>query len=59
MIVSVSGPGLPDGIFSNPKIPIWANVGGYCNGRCWYMMWPLGLVFYGHFVYFVAIWYIL
>jgi hypothetical protein len=55
MIVSVSGPGLPDGIFSNPKIPIWANVGGYCNGRCWYMMWPLGLVFYGHFVYFVAI----
>jgi hypothetical protein len=23
--------GLPDGIFSNPKIPIWVNFGGPCN----------------------------
>jgi hypothetical protein len=48
-----------------PKIPIWVNFGGSCGGRCWYILWPLGL-FYGrltyimrsYLVYFMAIWYI-
>jgi hypothetical protein len=48
-------PGLPDGIFSNQKIPIWVNFGGSCYGRCWYSIWPFGL-FFGYFVYFVATW---
>jgi hypothetical protein len=34
-----------------PKIPIWIDFGGSCNGRCWYILSPL--------VYFTAIWYIL
>jgi hypothetical protein len=41
-----------------PKIPIWVNFGGSCNGRCWYMyfiaiwsiLWHFGL-FNGHLVY--------
>jgi hypothetical protein len=39
--------------------------GGYSNGRCWYIIWPLGLM-YAHLVYFMpiigrylVIWYIL
>jgi hypothetical protein len=47
-----------------PKIPIWINFGGPCDGRCWYILWPFGL-FYGHLsilygllVYFMVIWYI-
>jgi hypothetical protein len=39
-----------------PKIQIWENFGGTCNGRFWYILWPFGL-FYGHLVYFVADWY--
>jgi hypothetical protein len=42
---------LPDGLFSNQKIPIWVNFGGSFNGKCWY--------FYDHLEYFTAIWYIL
>jgi hypothetical protein len=42
----------------NPKILIWVNFGGSCNGRCWYILWPFGQ-FYGHLVYFRALWYIL
>jgi hypothetical protein len=37
-----------------PKIPIWVNFGGSCNGRCWYSLLPFGL-FYSHLVYFVTI----
>jgi hypothetical protein len=40
-----------------PKFPIWVNFGRSCKGRCYYILWPFGL-FYGHMVYFVAIWYI-
>jgi hypothetical protein len=29
-----------------PKIQIWVNFGGSCNGRCWYILWTLG-PFYG------------
>jgi hypothetical protein len=32
-IVLESDAGLPDGLFSNPKIPILVNCGGLCNGR--------------------------
>jgi hypothetical protein len=39
--------GLPDGTFSDQ---IWVILGGSCNGRCWYILWPFGL-FYGHLVY--------
>jgi hypothetical protein len=48
-----------------PKIPIWVNFGGSCDGRCWYILWPFGLfdghlaifyglfgMFYGNLVYF-------
>jgi hypothetical protein len=41
-----------------PKIPIWVNFGGSCNGRCWYILWPFGM-FYGILLYFTAIWYTL
>jgi hypothetical protein len=29
-----SQPGLPDGLFSKPKIPIWVNIWGPCTGQC-------------------------
>jgi hypothetical protein len=45
------GAGLPDGIFSKPKIPILVISGRSCNGRYWYI--------YGRLVHFPAIWYIL
>jgi hypothetical protein len=41
-----------------PKIPIWVNFGGSRKGRCWYILWPIGL-FYVHLVYSVSIWYML
>jgi hypothetical protein len=31
-------PGLPDGLFSNQKIPIWVNFGGSCNGKSWHIL---------------------
>jgi hypothetical protein len=45
--LSVFAPVLPDGIFSNQKIPIWVNFGGTYNGRIfkmaiWYILWPHG-----------------
>jgi hypothetical protein len=50
--------GLPDGIFFKPKILIWLNFGGHCNGRCWRISWKFG-IFYGHLIYFMDIWYIM
>jgi hypothetical protein len=49
---------LPDGLFSNQKIPVWVNFGVSSNGISWYILLPFGL-FYGHWKYFMAIWYIL
>jgi hypothetical protein len=40
------------------KDALWVNFGGSCNGKSWYILRPLGL-FYGHWKYFIAIWYIL
>jgi hypothetical protein len=42
---------LPDGLFSNQKIPIWVNFGVSWYKKYWY--------FYDHLEYFTAIWYIL
>jgi hypothetical protein len=36
-----------------PKIPIRVNFDGYCDGRCWYILWPFGLL-YRHLAYFTA-----
>jgi hypothetical protein len=48
---------------SKPKIPIWVNFGGPCNGKCpfmsiWSILRPLE-IFYRHLLDFMAIWYIL
>jgi hypothetical protein len=40
-----------------PKIPIWVNFIGSCNGSCWYILWAFG-IFYCHLVFFIVIWYI-
>jgi hypothetical protein len=60
-------PGLPDGVgIFRPKILMWANFGGSCIGRCWYMylmrirslLRPSNIfdflfgIFCGNFVYF-------
>jgi hypothetical protein len=34
-----------------PKIQIWVNLGGPCNGRWWYILWTLG-PFYGLLLHF-------
>jgi hypothetical protein len=62
----VSGPGtsVARWFVFKPKIQIWENFIGSCNGRCWYIFWTLGLfyglfvIFYGHLVSLVVIWYI-
>jgi hypothetical protein len=41
-----------------PKIPIWVNFGGPCNGRCWYISWPFGLFTAIWYKYFMVVWYI-
>jgi hypothetical protein len=48
---------LPDGLFSNSKIPIWVNFGGPLNGKGWYVLRSVG-IFYNRLVYVMAIWYI-
>jgi hypothetical protein len=42
-------PGLPGGIFSNQKFPIWVSFGGPWNGKVWCILWPFGNL--------AAIWY--
>jgi hypothetical protein len=52
-----------------PKIPIWINLGGLCNRRCWYIirpfgpifvqpfglfLWPFG-IFYGYLIHFTIL----
>jgi hypothetical protein len=31
-------------IFSNQKSPFWVNYGGPCNGKGWFILWPLGFL---------------
>jgi hypothetical protein len=58
--------GLPDiRYIFEPKIPIWVNFGGSFNGRCSYILRPLGLlyirpygIFCGHLAYFSPFWYV-
>jgi hypothetical protein len=46
-------PGLPDGLFSCQKIPIWVNFGGPWNGKkmlVYFMtimniLWPFGIIY--------------
>jgi hypothetical protein len=47
-----------------PKIPIWVNFRGSCDGRCWCILWPF-VRFDGHLaifssflVHFMVIWYV-
>jgi hypothetical protein len=58
------GAGLPDGLFSIEKIPIWANCKALQNlpklgffVTIWSILGPLK-IFYVNMVYFVVIWYI-
>jgi hypothetical protein len=37
-----------------PKIPIWVNLAGSWNGKCWRILWSFG-IFYVHLVYFMSI----
>jgi hypothetical protein len=48
---------LPDGFFTNPKIPIWANFGGPEVGKCWCIIRPFGIL-YDHWGNLMIIWYI-
>jgi hypothetical protein len=41
-----------------PKIPIWVNIGGPWNGKCWYILWLYGILD-SHLEYLTDIWYIL
>jgi hypothetical protein len=43
-------PGLPDGIISYQKIPIWVYFGGPWNGKYWYILWQFGTL-YGNLVF--------
>jgi hypothetical protein len=56
--------GLPDGLFSNPKIPILGKVWRVLLWKIlvyFMIIWSILLlleIFYGHLVYFVVMWYI-
>jgi hypothetical protein len=56
--------GLPDGLFSNKKIPIWENILRATDWKIllyflavWNISWTFG-IFYYHLEHFVIIWYI-
>jgi hypothetical protein len=39
---NATGAGLPDGRYVfKPKIQVWVNFGGSCDGRSWYILWTL------------------
>jgi hypothetical protein len=42
--------------FSNKIKQNWVNLGGSCNGRCWYILWTFDL-YCGQLVYVISIWY--
>jgi hypothetical protein len=41
--------GLPDGVFSDQKIPIWVNFGRPWNGKGWCIQWPFEIYLYSLF----------
>jgi hypothetical protein len=43
-------------VYFHTKNPNLGNFWGSWNGTLWSVLWPLG-IFYGHLVYFIAIWY--
>jgi hypothetical protein len=47
---------MPDGIFSNQESHFRQIFGGFCNGRCWYVLRTF-VLFYGDLIYFMTIWY--
>jgi hypothetical protein len=54
-------PGLPDGLFFKPKIPIWVNLGIFYDHLVYFaaignILWPF-VIFCGHFVYIPPFWY--
>jgi hypothetical protein len=60
MLLEIGHTGLPDGIFSNQKLPIWVNIGMSCNEKMSVnftairsILMPFR-IFYGHLVYFVG-----
>jgi hypothetical protein len=57
-----SAAGLPDGFFSNQKVPIWVNFGGPWKMLIYFMaVWNILQTFsicHDHLVHFVFLWYI-
>jgi hypothetical protein len=59
LLTAAFGTGVARWHIFKPKIPIWVNFGGTCNGRClytyfmsiWSIFWPFGILC-GHLVYF-------
>jgi hypothetical protein len=47
--------GLQDGIFSNPKSQFGQILEGLLTGKCWWILWPLG-IYFGTLVDFMGIW---
>jgi hypothetical protein len=45
-LILQAGAGLPDGLFSDQT---WVNFGRPLNGKCWYILWPFGII-QGHLV---------
>jgi hypothetical protein len=41
-------------VYFQTKNPIWVNIGGSCNERCWQILRPI-CIFYSHQVFFMAI----
>jgi hypothetical protein len=42
-------------VFFHTKKTLWAYFGGIWNLKCWYILWPFGIL-YGHLVYYMANW---
>jgi hypothetical protein len=56
--ILINRPGLPDGLFSNPKYQFGKKNSGPQIRKCRYILWPFG-IFYGYLGYFVNIRFIL
>jgi hypothetical protein len=36
---------------SRPKVLVWVYFGGPWNGKCWYIFWPLGIIYDNLYMY--------